>query len=79
MAELRKRAHHLRPAVLIGKNGLTEGIINEVGKHLKQRKLIKVRLLKSAKREEGVARKLAAKAQAVVVNEVGHTIVLYSA
>ena len=45
--ELRKRIHSLEPITIIGKNGLSENTIKDLKDHIKKRKLIKVKLLKS--------------------------------
>lgn len=36
----------IKPIVQIGKNGLTETVVAEIEKHLKKRKLIKIKCLK---------------------------------
>ena len=38
--------HELKPIVQIGKSGLTESTLKEIEKHLKKRKLIKIKCLK---------------------------------
>ena len=48
MKELKKKAHGLNHILTIGKSGLTEPVIKEVKKKLKQKKLIKIKFLKSA-------------------------------
>ena len=40
------QTNNIKPIVQIGKNGLTETVIAEIGKHLKNRKLIKIKCLK---------------------------------
>ena len=40
---LRSQAHHLEPAALIGKNGVTGGTINTIDKALNSRELIKIK------------------------------------
>lgn len=44
--ELVKRANELKPIIQIGKQGLTKSSIEEIKKHLKKRKLIKIKCLK---------------------------------
>jgi len=41
---LKKRVHHLKPVVLLGQNGLTEAVMNEIDIALGAHELIKVRL-----------------------------------
>ncbi|HLP79990.1 MAG TPA: YhbY family RNA-binding protein [Acidobacteriota bacterium] len=44
--QLKAAANHLEPIVRIGKEGFTEAALLEINKHLKKRKLIKIRILK---------------------------------
>lgn len=46
--DLRKKGKHLLPVVRVGKSGLTDSLIAEIKKHLKKKRLIKVKFLKSA-------------------------------
>lgn len=43
-----------KPAVRIGKGGLDAGVIEEVNRQLKQRKVIKVKFLKSTSKSENL-------------------------
>lgn len=42
--ELRARAHHLHPVVIVGEAGLTPEVLREIEANLKSHELIKVRL-----------------------------------
>ncbi|MEF9943601.1 MAG: ribosome assembly RNA-binding protein YhbY [Burkholderiaceae bacterium] len=42
--ELKARAHHLDPMVLLGSQGLTEAVMKEIDRALKSHELIKVRV-----------------------------------
>ncbi len=62
--ELRGTAANIEPATHIGKNGVTDSLIEEINRQLKDNKLIKVKILKSAMESmprEEIANKLAAK------------------
>ena len=48
LKELKVRSKSLKPIIRIGKNGLTDGIINEIKAHLKKRRLIKIKLLQNS-------------------------------
>ena len=78
--ELKQKAKSLEPSARIGKSGLTESIIDEIKIHLKKKKLVKVKLLKSSiqgKDKKAVARELAEKTGSVLVDRVGFVVVLY--
>ena len=68
--------------VRIGKNGPTDLLISEVSKRLDKRKLVKVKILKSAivnETAENIASKVATATGAKVIQMRGHTFTLYRA
>ena len=78
--ELRQKAKALPVTCWIGKNGITDAAINEIKKMIKKRKLVKVRLLKNfaeGKDEKAVAKEVAQKAGAEVIQAIGSVVVLY--
>ena len=78
--ELIKKAAILEPCVRIGKNKITESAVNEVKKMLKKNKLIKVKLLKAALEnsdKKTLAKELAGKTGATIIQQVGFVVVLY--
>jgi RNA-binding protein len=78
--ELRGQAQHLDAIIQVGKSGLTPSAIEEIKRQLKDYKLIKVRLLKSAIEEsprEELGKKLAAETGSELIEVKGHTVVLY--
>lgn len=77
--ELRRKAMLLEPILRIGKNGLTESTVNEIKKLLNQRKLIKIKLLKSFVKDNNkktLAREIAEKTNAELIQQVGFVVVL---
>src|SRR5699024_12367630 len=42
--EYRALAHHLKPVVLIGDQGVTEAVLKEIDTHLQAHQLIKIRI-----------------------------------
>lgn len=78
--ELKARSHCLEPVVWVGKAGLTKKVIEEAKKQLKKKKLIKVKLLKSALEGKGkkeLAGKIAEKTGSILIAQVGFVAVLY--
>ena len=49
---LRAKAKPLVPIVNVGKNGLTPGVIGLIDRELKDKRLIKVKMLKGASQEK---------------------------
>ena len=80
--EMKKKAVSLEPVVRIGKNGLTAGIIQEIKLHLKKKKIIKIRFLRTAlgKKSKDTLRKIAEqtaeKTSSMVIQIIGLNIVL---
>ena len=75
--DLIRKGSELKPTVHIGKEGLTEGIVEEVRTQVKRSKLVKVRLLPNADLEkEDTATELAERSGSVLVDVRGFTILL---
>lgn len=77
---LKAEANQLSPILNIGKNGITETLIEELNKQIKANRLVKVRVLKSA--EEGkdlkdIAEEIAAATRSTLIEVRGRTVVLY--
>ena len=78
LKELKVQSHTLEPTVMVGKAGITEQTIAEIKAQLKKKRLIKVKLLRSAREEmQQQARTLAAQTESTLVRQVGGIIVLY--
>jgi len=76
-AALKGAAQQLEATVHVGKEGVTEKVVDEVVKQLKKKRLVKVRLLPSMEQDRHEAgEKLAAAASAVLIEVRGRTAVL---
>ena len=76
--ELRKKAHALKPVVMIGQHGLTDAVLAEIDLALNAQELIKVRVRGSEKNEraEQIAQ-IKDQLNAEVVHQIGGITVLY--
>ena len=77
--ELLKKAKLLEPIIKIGKNGLTDNIIEDIKNHLKKRKLIKVKLLRTfigEKDKKQIAQEIADKTDSTIIQQIGFVVVL---
>ena len=75
---LRSKAHHLTPIFQVGKDGVNENMMVQVGEALEKRELIKVSILQNCMEDkEDVATKLVEGTDASLVQIIGNTIVLY--
>lgn len=75
---LRGLGHHLNPVVLIGKDAVSQGVIDSVEEVLDQHELIKVKLLEGCLVDrKNVAEQLSTTTDSSVVQILGRTILLF--
>ncbi len=71
--------HVLKPMLNIGKNGITDGLIEEIKLQLKKKKIIKIKILKAALEKNDrkmIAADVAQKTNSELVSQVGFVFVL---
>ena len=75
---LKGLAHHLNPVVMLGGNGLTEGVLAEIENALNHHELIKVKV-SGADREtkQLIIDAIVRETKAAQVQTIGHILVLY--
>lgn len=75
---LKGLAHHLSPVVMLGGNGLTEGVLAEIDNALNHHELIKVKIA-GADREvkQLIIQAIVRETKAIEVQTIGHILVLY--
>lgn len=69
-----------KPTIWVGKNGATEKVIEEISIQLEKREMVKIKILKSALRNEEakiVASNIAQQTGANLIDVRGHTMMLY--
>jgi RNA-binding protein len=75
---LRALGHHLEPVVQLGKHGLTDAVIRAADVALTDHELIKIRRGSECPDDRHeIAASLASALAAEVVQELGHTVLLY--
>lgn len=74
---LRGQAHGLKPVVQLGKQGLSEGVIQQVDAALDDHELIKVQAVGDKEEKQEIGSRLAAELGAEVVGLIGHILTLY--
>ena len=76
--DLRSRAHHLHPIVMIGEAGLTPPVLHEIDIALKSHELIKVRVLGDDRDRRGrLGAEICAALDAAEIQSIGKMIVLF--
>ncbi len=78
-AFLKGLAHHQKPPFQVGKNGLTQSLIDAIAAYLKAKELLKLKLLEIPEGEsvESIGAKLATSLKAIVVGTIGKNIILF--
>ena len=69
-----------KPTIWIGKEGTSLQILNEISRQLEKREMVKVKVLKSALKEEEtkkIASKIAQQTESTLIDVRGHKIILY--
>jgi len=76
---LKGLAHHLKPSVQIGKEGITEGVIRAVDEALLRHELIKIKFIeiKDKKQKETLCSKIGIRTHSESVGMIGHLAILY--
>jgi len=69
-----------KPTVWVGKEGATPQMLNEISRQLEKKKMVKVKMLKTALKDEdakNTASKVAQQTESILVDVRGHTFILY--
>jgi RNA-binding protein len=78
--QLKSEANQIDPVLKIGKNGVTDTLIEELNKQMKAKKLVKVRILKSAEERKdlkAIAEVIACATRSTLIEVRGRIVVLY--
>ena len=76
---LRGLAHDMKPLILIGKEGITDGIVRAAEEALALHELIKIKFndFKLKDQKETITEALVAKTGSMLAGTIGHTAILY--
>lgn len=75
---LRGQAHDLKAMLQVGGKGVTDALVAEVGLALEHHELIKVKVAAEDRAlRDAMITDLATRADAALVQRIGHTVVLY--
>lgn len=75
---LKGLAHHLSPVVMLGGNGLTEGVLAEIDNALNHHELIKVKIAGvDRETKQLIIDAIVRETQSSNVQTIGHILVLY--
>lgn len=74
---LRSLAHHLKPVVMVGRNGVSEQLITSVDMALKDHELIKVKFLDYKEEKKEISEEIASATKSTVVGIIGNIVTFY--
>ena len=74
---LRGLAHHLKPAILIGQNGLTPAQFHEINVALDQYELIKIRFNSFKEQKKELTAQIAEETGSELLGIIGNIAILY--
>ena len=74
---LRGMAHYIKPMIQVGKNGLTDSVVEIIDKALDDHELIKVRISNSEGRKREMADEIAQRTNSAWVGLIGFVVTLY--
>jgi RNA-binding protein len=74
---LRSQAHHLKPLVMIGRNGVTDQLIGSVDLALKDHELIKAKFLDFKEAKKEISAEIAATTKSELVGLIGNIAIFY--
>lgn len=76
--ELKGKAHHLKPVIIIGGEGLTPGVHNEIDRALTDHELIKIRVNAEDRQErKAITAAIIEHHRADLIGSIGHIIIIY--
>ncbi len=76
--ELRAKAHHLHPVVIVGHHGLTPAVLHEIDVNLLAHELIKIRVFSEDREQrEALLERICAALDAASVQHIGRLLVLW--
>ncbi len=74
---LRGLAHHLKPVVQLGKQGLTDSFIESVNEALDSHELIKLKFNSFKEERKTLAKEIEARTRSEMVGLIGHVAIYY--
>ncbi|WP_394130611.1 ribosome assembly RNA-binding protein YhbY [Shewanella maritima] len=75
---LKALAHNLKPVVLLGANGLTEGVLAEIDSALNHHELIKVKVASTDRElKNAIVDAIVRETQSTKVQLIGHVLILF--
>lgn len=75
--QLKRLAHHLKPVVMVGKNGVSESLLGSVDDALESHELIKMKFVDNKSEKHQLSDEIAAQTDSSLVGVVGNVAILF--
>jgi len=75
--ELISTAHHLKPVVMLGQNGLTNNVLSEIDRALNDHELIKVKVSGDRLEKNQIAQDISMRLNAEFLRLIGNNLIFY--
>lgn len=75
--KLKSEAHHLKPVVQIGRNGITPALISAVEKALTDHELIKIKFQDFKEEKKILADEISEKTGCAIISMIGNVLTVY--
>ena len=75
--ELSAKANSIKPVVIIGQSGLTDGVVGKVEESLNAHELIKIKFLEFKDEKKELARAIEEKTDSTLVRIIGNVAIFY--
>lgn len=75
--KLKSQAHHLKPVVYIGKNGITTGLMEALVQALDDHELIKIKFIDFKDEKRDFLERMAAETGADILNLIGNIAIVF--
>lgn len=74
---LKACAHSMKPVVLIGKNGLSQAVLNAIDEVLLCHELIKIKFIDCKEERKELAQQIVEKTGSALVTMIGNVLIIY--
>ena len=76
---LRKRAHNLEPVVRVGKEGVTESLLESISSYINKNELMKIKLLQNSLEDVNaeIIEQIESSSKSIFIGSVGKTMIFF--
>ena len=75
--KLKSLAHHLKPSVNIGKEGLTEGVVFSISENLEKNELIKIKFSQQKDQKKNISTQITLSINCEKISMIGNVLIIY--